>query len=113
MAGKRQLRYPMSPLLAKFPPVLIGRTGKHGATITTVSSHRQIADIAGLDQAYAGRLAQEGLTEQMADRIAIACGFHPAEIWGDLWWDRAPVPDPEPGGKFCGRHIQHAERERL
>lgn len=30
--------------------------------------------------------AQHGLTVTQADRLAIRCGFHPAEVYGDLWW---------------------------
>ena len=108
MPPRPQPKYPAGPLLAKFPERIEVR---HNTT-TVVSPHRQIAYLAGLNPSYALRLANDGFTEQMADRVAVACGYHPAEIWGQLWWDRSCEPDPEPAGRFCGRHIQHAERER-
>lgn len=29
------------------------------------------------------------LTLAMADRFAVGLGFHPAEVWGDAWWEVA------------------------
>ncbi|MDQ6782724.1 MAG: hypothetical protein M3063_04640 [Actinomycetota bacterium] len=32
------------------------------------------------------RACRAGLTWSLADRWAVALGFHPAEVWGQAWW---------------------------
>lgn len=39
------------------------------------------------------RLHREGLTLTMADRLSIRLGHHPANVWGDAWWDAVAVAD--------------------
>lgn len=36
------------------------------------------------------RWAHMGLTVDQADRLAVAVGFHPAEVW-PAWWDESAV----------------------
>lgn len=71
------------------------------------------------------RTATAGMLADKADRWATRLGYHPHQIWGDAydraedwfaWWGRYkwPIPaalltispwvEPEPGGRFCGRH---------
>lgn len=33
------------------------------------------------------RVKREGLTWNNADEWAVALGFHPCDIWGELWWE--------------------------
>lgn len=48
-------------------------------------------DDAGLNHRYWEALACGTVTLYTADRMACAIGMHPAEIWGDAWWDHAEV----------------------
>ncbi len=72
------------------------------------------------------RYRKEGLTPPLADKIATRLGHHPARLWPDYdhaedcWlveahWPRGRAipaglvgipfwPEPEPDGRFCGRH---------
>lgn len=34
------------------------------------------------------------ITESAADRLAVDLGLHPAEIWGDAWWELTAVEEP-------------------
>lgn len=47
-----------------------------------------IADAAGVCRRTVDRWRHKGLDEATADRIAVALGYHPCEVWGDAWWDR-------------------------
>ena len=33
------------------------------------------------------RWCLKGVPEPSADRAACALGYHPAELWGDAWWE--------------------------
>jgi hypothetical protein len=37
-------------------------------------------------RASVARWFRLGVTPMMADRLAVACGFHPAEVWGRDWY---------------------------
>jgi hypothetical protein len=58
----------------------------------------------GRDALYQWR--QRGLTDILADQIACRLGVHPSAIWGEWWWHTAPVPEPEPNDRFCGRNTR-------
>lgn len=40
----------------------------------------------GLSHDRLSRALATGLTVWTADRYAMALGFHPCEVWGDVWW---------------------------
>jgi hypothetical protein len=37
------------------------------------------------------RWSRKYVSDQVADQIATLCRVHPAEVYGDLWWDVAPL----------------------
>lgn len=47
----------------------------------------------GASGSTVSRAATVGLTEAQADRWAIACGLHPAEVWGQSWYALADEDD--------------------
>lgn len=109
-------RFPFRDLERLFPATIeerpvaqrVKRANYQHLRISPIS---QIARTSGWDLSYLHKLRRQGLSDVLADRLAAACGFHPSEVWGELWWWTAPCPEPEPGGRFCGRHPQHKERE--
>jgi hypothetical protein len=46
-----------------------------------------IASCVGTQVSQVQRARSEGLTVWLADRWAVAAGYHPGEIWGDDWWN--------------------------
>lgn len=40
-------------------------------------------------QVYRWRRGEVMLNTWAADRLAIKCGYHPALVWGQQWWDDA------------------------
>ncbi len=40
----------------------------------------------GIDRQAVYRGRTDGLSEALADRWAVALGWHPAEVWGAAWW---------------------------
>lgn len=42
----------------------------------------------------------EGVPDESADRVCIAAGIHPGEVWPDLWWSNAPTDEP---CSWCGQ----------
>lgn len=77
------------------------------APLLEVSRHTQ-TEIMHLTCMSGGRMAEvavEGLTTLEADRVAVRCGYHPAEIWAD-WYERAVLPDS------CGTHYGHNRHRR-
>lgn len=56
-------------------------------------AHHTISDLArtiGIDRAQVQRWKRVGLTPPAADRVAIALGHHPFELWPD-WYDEPAV----------------------
>ena len=54
----------------------------------TTSDVGKIASVLGLDLSTVHRWRRRGsLTAVVADHAANALGLHPAEVWGDAWWD--------------------------
>jgi hypothetical protein len=90
VSGRRgpcvQRRLPWAPLCELVPPEWQARRGGNGGVLLVeISSARRVADALGVHPAMGHRMAREGLTVWMADRVAVAFGLHPIEIWGDLW----------------------------
>ena len=46
----------------------------------------QAAKILGIDNSQVYRWRRRGVRLDIADRLAIRLGVHPAAIWGDHWW---------------------------
>lgn len=63
------LRWPVEPLLARA-----------GCGHTRAFSERYGVSHATLRD-------PRGLTDRVADRYAVAAGFHPAEVWGYAWFE--------------------------
>ncbi|MDP1795196.1 MAG: hypothetical protein Q8K63_13755 [Acidimicrobiales bacterium] len=42
-----------------------------------------------LNRAARGHYETHGMTPYTADAVAMRLGLHPAEIWGDQWWNDA------------------------
>lgn len=40
------------------------------------------------------RAKREGLTTARADEMAVGCGFHPMEVWGEAWLAAGTADDP-------------------
>lgn len=49
-----------------------------------------ISELTGIGRRRLTRWQSAGVPEEEADRIACSLGLHPADIWGDAWWDSAP-----------------------
>lgn len=39
----------------------------------------------GVDRRTINRWLKDGVNWETADKIAMAAGFHPMEVWGDRW----------------------------
>ncbi len=50
-------------------------------------------------QAYQRGRAAGAVSSAVADRLAVALGVHPCQIWGERWWESA---DEEPVCGSCG-----------
>lgn len=46
-----------------------------------------LKELTGCSRAHAHRVVREGMSWEFADRLAIALGLHPANLWGQAWWD--------------------------
>ena len=50
--------------------------------------------VTGIDRGQYHRCVREGgFTLAMADRIADSMGYHPAEIWGQAWWQASEMEE--------------------
>lgn len=54
-----------------------------------------VAHVMGTTVRSVHRWVEHGLSWSKADRLAVKAGFHPAELWGDVWWDAALAPEPD------------------
>jgi hypothetical protein len=83
-------------------------------------THAMIAELAGVKRATVAQWTQRGLSAFQADRVAVAVGMHPAEVWAD-WWDATgslcgndrcmePVPDHR---VFCSPLCRWTKRDAL
>jgi hypothetical protein len=50
-----------------------------------VFGRSHVGDVVGVSPRVVGRWGRAGLTVWEADRAAVACGTHPANVWPD-WW---------------------------
>lgn len=52
-------------------------------------SHRSVANLLGLQMhtVQQWRIRNTKFRPFIADRYAVAAGYHPCEVWGELWWD--------------------------
>jgi lambda repressor-like predicted transcriptional regulator len=97
VSGVAPMRYPLEPLFK-----LTGWTMRQVSIASGTSKPNSIE--------YRTRL-ERGVTALVADRLAIAAGLHPAEIWPS-WWDDTPPEAPgkpceECGGEFTPRSKVH------
>lgn len=86
-------RYPLEPL-ARLAGIELGRIGgsQPGQPPAGLAA---LAQQLGISHTMAQRLNTEGLSDQQADRYAIALGHHPGTIWPD-WWTNNPItPDDD------------------
>jgi lambda repressor-like predicted transcriptional regulator len=59
------------------------------------ATNRALAELAGTSTRQLERWKAAGrIRAVMADRVAVAIGMHPAEIWGDQWWALASEEVP-------------------
>ncbi len=63
-------------------------------------SDRAVARAIGVQSQQVPRL-RGGINAVQADRYATAAGFHPSQVWGELWWasadeDECPCGEPLP-----------------
>lgn len=85
-------RLPVEPLFAALGAkgaIAEDRAGKQG--VPSPVSH--VARHVGVRPRTVHRwVADGGLPVDVADRVAVAAGFHPGEVWAE-WW-ALPEPDP-------------------
>jgi hypothetical protein len=103
------VRLPLAPLLAHVDTPDLGAA----------------AGLLGISYRNLTRYLSEGVYGPTADRFATRLGVHPRAVWGEQYdaaedwhavWgtrlngrvpraleDLSPWPEPEPGGRFCGR----------
>jgi hypothetical protein len=74
--------FPVEPLLARFP-----------------ASRRQLAQTVGVTLRTVDRRKQTGLCVWAADRWAVACGLHPADVWPEWWGAGADEKAPRPSAR--------------
>jgi hypothetical protein len=56
----------------------------------------QCGKILKLNHAYFYRMLKDGVTANVADRLACnILGEHPVSIWGPAWWDALDFDHPE------------------
>lgn len=48
-----------------------------------------LAEDLGCDRRQVTRWVNNGVPVDTADRLAVALGMHPAEVWGSGWWGAA------------------------
>ncbi len=53
--------------------------------------------VLGLSRASIQRAKHEGVPIMRADTFALACGFHPIEVWGDLYYQALDQVDADAG----------------
>lgn len=76
-------RFPFGPLADYYGPVIVPNlTGPR----SLVSPTRVIGELAGVNRRTISRWQRDGIPERHADRLAVAVGAHPSEIWPD-WLD--------------------------
>lgn len=75
------------PRLQRFPLEPLLKMARGGAT--DPDSFCALAREIGVDQGFLRRTIREGVTWTLADRWAVAIGYHPGEIW-PAWWDCLP-----------------------
>ena len=68
-------RFPLGPLVG-----VVARRFDEPVTL------KDVADYVGVHDRQMHRWRVEGLTGCWADRAAVACGLHPAEVWPE-WWE--------------------------
>jgi hypothetical protein len=71
----------------------------------TGRSQTDIQHQARLSGRRMAEIAVEGLTTLEADKAAVRCGLHPAEVW-DAWYELAVLPDS------CGTHYGYNRHRR-
>jgi hypothetical protein len=49
----------------------------------------RLAEVCGVSPRAYARYRAEGMSARQADRAAVACGFHPTEVWGPDFWEAA------------------------
>jgi hypothetical protein len=83
------------PNLSRLAPIPVSRWFPAGPALAVLDKMRVdttttgLADQLGLDRRTVQRLAtRRRLRSDAADRIAVALGRHPCEIWPD-WFDRS------------------------
>jgi hypothetical protein len=65
-----------------------------------------IARQAEVDYRCLQRWKANGFTVEAADRVAVACGFHPAEVWGwDVWLSVQGRPCENCGRRFTPARV--------
>ena len=78
-------RFPLQPLI----DIIEARHAEGVDVYTHIGAPGRLGRVAGTNRATVHRWLQEGtITQNGADRCAIALGYHPGEIWPE-WWDLA------------------------
>lgn len=92
-------RLPAGPLLALVPERSVATPG--GVMVTGAQS--ELSRILDVQPKVVWQWKRDGLDEYVADRVAYQLGYHPTDIWGDLWRIVCVEPEPEPDRMFAGR----------
>lgn len=50
-------------------------------------SGNSLAEELHMDRHRVTRWLRDGVPVDVADRVAVALGLHPAEVWGNEWWE--------------------------
>ena len=90
-------RLPLAPLLARVASSIVAteyhrRPTWGAATFEVVRFRGGLAELArrtGEHPRQVQRWKHRGIPLERADSMAIALGLHPAEVWGDEWWEAA------------------------
>lgn len=58
------------------------------APLAVYGGPRELARLSGITTTSLGRWLEGGqIRADRADRLAVALGKHPSQIWGDDWWE--------------------------
>lgn len=74
-------------------------------------THATVAEVMGVKTTTVHQWVQRGLSTHMADRLAVAFGLHPAEVW-DGWWSPELVAPPKPRADRRVKDRAYYERNR-
>lgn len=88
-----QVRLPVEPLFAVSGARHVIGADRHGVA-RVPSPVTELARRVGREPRQVHRwISEGGVPFSSADEAAVACGFHPANVWGDDWWSACWAQD--------------------